>query len=359
MPARRASSGIRCIGAWRAVKDISSCRDDGRGGKEAAWLHRQTRQADAVFQGGGVKALGLVGALSVAEARGYRWVNVAGTSAGAIIAALVAAGYRAKELRECLSTVNLGAFRDAPPWGRIPLIGPVLSLLLTKGLYRGDRLEQWLRSALANRGVRTFGDVVLPQEPDPRFRFKLQVIAADISRGRMLVLPQDMAFYGVNPEDVDVARAVRMSAGLPFFYRPVVQPYATGRGGGVSHIVDGGLLSNFPVWLFDVEGPPPWPTIGFMLWDPRRGRPKSIRGPVSYAAALVSTMLEAHDALYLEAADRVRTIRVPTQEVGTADFDLSEDQQRRLYEGGVAAAEAFFDEWDFVRYVRAYRTDIA
>lgn len=322
-------------------------------------MRRHRRRADAVFQGGGVKALGLVGALSVAERRGYRWVNVAGTSAGAIVAAFVAAGYRARELAELLRDVDFGTFRDPPPVGKIPLVGPALSLWLTKGLYRGDRLEQWVRSLLADRGVFTFGDLLLPDEPDPRFRFQLQVIAADVSRGRMLVLPQDMAFYGVPPEEVDVARAVRMSAGLPYFYEPVVQQYATGRGGGVSYIVDGGLLSNFPVWLFDVEGKPPWPTIGFMLWDERRDGPHKIRGPVSYTGAIVATMLEAHDSLYLEAADDVRTIRIPTQGVRTADFDLSDGQKRRLYEGGVVAAERFFDEWDFERYVRAYRTDSA
>ncbi len=63
-------------------------------------MSRWSRRADAVFQGGGVKVIGLVGALTVAEQYGYRWVNVAGTSAGAMVAALVAAGYRAEEVAE-------------------------------------------------------------------------------------------------------------------------------------------------------------------------------------------------------------------------------------------------------------------
>ncbi len=64
-------------------------------------MSRWSRRADAVFQGGGVKVIGLVGALTVAEQYGYRWVNVAGTSAGAMVAALVAAGYRADEVAIC------------------------------------------------------------------------------------------------------------------------------------------------------------------------------------------------------------------------------------------------------------------
>lgn len=322
-------------------------------------MSRRSRRADAVFQGGGVKVIGLVGALSVAERHGYEWVNVGGTSAGAIVAALLAAGYRAPELARILDDVDFRAFRDPPSWARVPLIGPALAMAFTKGLYRGDRLEEWMRSTLAERGVHTFADLIIPDEPDERFRFKLQVIAADISRGRMIVLPQDMGSYGVRPEELDVARAVRMSASLPYFYQPVVQYYPTPRGGFPSYIVDGGLLSNFPVWLFDVKGPPPWPTFGFMLVDPQYGRPHRIRGPISFGSALVSTMLEAHDARYLEDADSVRTIRIPTGGVRTTDFDMSAEQRRRLFEAGAAAARRFFAEWNFDRYVRLYRVGTA
>jgi predicted acylesterase/phospholipase RssA len=51
------------------------------------------------FEGGGVKGIGLVGAVAVAEERGYQWVNVGGTSAGAIVAFLLAAGYSASEIK--------------------------------------------------------------------------------------------------------------------------------------------------------------------------------------------------------------------------------------------------------------------
>ena len=319
-------------------------------------MSRRRLRADAVFQGGGVKVIGLVGALSVAEEQGYQWVSVAGTSAGAIVAALLAAGYRASEMKDLLDQLDFRTFRDPPRWARIPLVGPALAVALTKGLYLGDALEEWVRDALARRGVRTFADLIMPDDPDERFRFRLQVVAADVSRGRMVVLPQDIALYGVRPEELDVARAVRMSAGLPYFYRPVVQYFPTPRGGFPGYIVDGGLLSNFPVWLFDVAGPPPWPTLGFMLADPRYGKPHRIRGPVSFGSALVATMLEAHDARHLEASDSVRTIRIPTTGVRTTDFDLTPGQRRRLYEAGVEAARRFFAEWDFQRYVRLYRS---
>ena len=51
--------------------------------------------ADLVFEGGGVKGIGLAGALATLEEREYGPQNIAGTSAGAITAALLAAGYSA------------------------------------------------------------------------------------------------------------------------------------------------------------------------------------------------------------------------------------------------------------------------
>lgn len=318
-------------------------------------------RADAVFEGGGVKAIGLVGALSVAERLGYRWMNVAGSSAGAVVAALVAAGYTADELAAVLRETDFRLFRDPPPWGRLPVVGPVLSLLIEKGLYRGDALEAWIRSLLEAKGVRTFGDLELSADEgvdtrEARFRFRLQVIVADVSRGRMVVLPRDASRYGVLPQALSVARAVRWSASLPFFYRPgtVCAPAFPGE---TLYVVDGGLLSNFPVWLFDVPGRPPWPTFGFRLVDPElEGKPRTVRGPVSYLSALVSTMLEAHDARHMKEADFVRTVAIPTMGVGTTEFDLDPRRAEALYRAGVEAAERFFRRWDFAAYVRAYRS---
>jgi NTE family protein len=69
-------------------------------------------RCDAVFEGGGVKGIGLVGAIAATEEKRYQFVNVAGTSAGAIIAALIAAGYGAKELREIMRSLDYSKFKD-------------------------------------------------------------------------------------------------------------------------------------------------------------------------------------------------------------------------------------------------------
>jgi NTE family protein len=201
--------------------------------------------------------------------------------------------------------------------------------------------------------IRTFGDLVLEADQHTKYRYKLQVIASDVSRGKMLVLPWDIADYGMQPDDLEVASAVRMSMSLPFFYEPVI---LHDRAGQPCYIVDGGILSNFPVWLLDDGSPePPWPTLGYKLVEPDAGKPHAITGPISLFGAMFATMLEAHDARYIEDKDFVRTIVIPTLGVRTTDFDLSRDMSTRLYESGRKAAEDFFQHWDFESYKAQYR----
>ncbi len=309
-------------------------------------------KADAVFEGGGVKGIGLVGALAVTEERGYRFENLAGTSAGAIVAALVAAGYTAAELKTVIEDLDYRAFKDEGPLDHVPLLGKALSLGFEKGIYEGDYFENWMRERLAAKGVRTFADLRSGHD-DPRYRYRLQVIATDISRGRLLVLPGDIDEYGLDPDSLDVALAVRMSMSIPFFFEPV---QLKDRQGTQCYIVDGGVLSNYPVWLFDSEGEPDWPTFGYKLVGKGEGRPHPVRGPITLFAALFSTMMDAHDARYIEDADFARTITVETGRIRATDFDLGPEQAQTLYESGRAAAEDFFAHWDFEAYKARFRT---
>ena len=311
-------------------------------------------KVDAVFEGGGVKGIGLVGAVSMTEESGYRFENVAGTSAGAIVASFIAAGYSSAEIKTILDGLDYLKFKDMGFNDRIPLIGPAISLIFEKGIYEGDYVENWLRENLSTRGVHTFGDLVVEaHKDDPKYRYRLQVIAADVSRGRMLVLPKDINHYGIRPDDLEVARAVRMSSSIPFFFEPVRLKQETGE---TSFIVDGGLLSNFPVWIFDDgTADPPWPTFGYQLVEPGEGRPKVIKGPLTLLAALFSTMMEAHDARYIDDHSFARTIRIPTMEVQATDYDITKEQSERLYESGRKAAHEFLKAWDFERYKANYR----
>jgi len=313
--------------------------------------------ADAVFEGGGVKGIGLVGAVAVAEERGYRWSNLAGTSAGAIVASLLAAGYSGAELKQIISSIDYTKFKDCSGLGRLPLVGPLGSLICDKGMFEGKYFEQWLRRLLRKKNVLTFGDLIIDEfKEDERYRFKLRVIASDITGGRMLVLPQDAAQFGIRPEDLDVALAVRMSMSIPFFFAPV--RIRDQRDGKDSYVIDGGVLSNFPVWLFDSQsGIPEWPTFGFKLVEPEEGAPHNIGGPISLLAALFGTMMEAHDTRYIRDQHFVRTVAIPTLGVKTTEFDVTREKTEALYQSGRQAAETFLATWNFEEYVQRYRKE--
>ncbi len=316
-------------------------------------------KCDAVFEGGGVKGAGLVGAIAVTEENGFEFVNVAGTSAGAIVAALVAAGYRASELNDIMKSLDYSKFKDEGLLDKIPFLGKVLSLGFEKGIYEGAYVEKWLRQRLEAKGKHTFRDLILEEYKDsPQYRYKLQVIAADISRGQLLVLPRDIKDYGLDPDDFEITRAVRMSMSIPYFFEPVTLKHQ--ETGEVSYIVDGGVLSNFPIYLFDDRSPnPPWPTFGYLpAEDPdvvgARVSHKII-GPLTLFAALFSTMMEAHDRMYIKNGAFARTIMIPTMGVKTTEFDLSPERADLLYESGATAAREFFQTWNFDTYKATFR----
>ena len=315
--------------------------------------------ADAVLEGGGMRAIAHVGALCVAEARGYHWQQCSGTSAGALVAALLAAGYTAMEMRSLLAGVNFAHFGQDQGW-RGCWGAQLVRLSRKGGLHTGNYLESFLRAHLQARGKRCFGDLLIAgrehEPPTSPFRYRLLVIASDITNGRLLRLPQDLAFYGQNPDELDIALAVRMSASIPFFYTPILRRDCAGQS---YRVVDGGLLSNFPIGIFDVASTPAYPTLGFRLID----SPTTERVPSStqenllqLGHELLNTMLTAHDRLYLDEHASVRTIAIPVNGISGTQFDLNHMQIAQLYRNGETAAEDFFAHWDFSAYKAAYRS---
>lgn len=322
-------------------------------------------QADLVLEGGGVKGVGLVGAVSVLADEGYRFQRIAGTSAGAIVGALLAANVPLARLEELLRTVDFTRFRDRGLLSRVPLVGPALKFLVDKGVFGGDELRRWLGEVLAEHGVRTFGDLRLDDpggDLPPERSYRLVVVAADISLGRLALLPWDYPRYGLDPDDVPVADAVRALMSIPFFYEPVtLEDRANGT---TSYLVDGGLLSNFPVWLFDrTDGQPPrWPTFGVKLSGHPGAdlRPNRIRGPVSFAQALVTTMLNAHDQRHVDdPCVQRRTVFVDAGAVRATDFDLPAETRERLLRAGHDAAQRFLARWDLDSYLMDCRSQAA
>lgn len=318
-------------------------------------------RCDLVLEGGGVKGIALVGAVDVLEEHGYEVQRVAGTSAGAIVGALVAAGLPGERRRALMEEVDYRAFQDASLLDRLPG-GKLLSLLTEHGVYEGGYLTRWLSDQLASCGVRTFGDLRCDDPgaaPSAGLRSRLVVMASDVTHGRLRRLPDDYPVLGIDDvASVLVADAVRASMSIPFFFEPVRMK---GRGGRPVVLVDGGMLSNFPVAVFDrTDGRPPrWPTFGIKL-SARAGAQAArfdCDSVTDLVRAMVGTMTSFYDQMHLDGDDVLdRTVFVDTFGVKSTEFDLDAATRDRLYCSGRAAAEKFLSTWDFDDYVRKHRT---
>ncbi|WP_046175300.1 patatin-like phospholipase family protein [Domibacillus indicus] len=294
---------------------------------------------DAVFEGGGVKGFSYIGAVQVLEKSGYVWNQLAGSSVGSITAALLAAGFTGEEMKEYFLKFPLDQLGKKSGISRIPFLGPALSLEFLNGIYSLSPLEASLVSALKTKGKVTFGD--LPEN-------KLKIVVSDITQNRMAILPDDLPLYHLSPDEFPIARAVTMSASVPFFFKPLTLD------GNL--IVDGSLLSNYPIWLFDSKETPRWPTFGFRLsGSPRVHQQKKVKGLVDISLALIKTMMEAHDKRYIESHNAARTIFIKGIPVSTTQFDISNEEKLQLIELGKQAAEEFLAKWNFTEYIHRYR----
>jgi NTE family protein len=303
-----------------------------------------------VFEGGGAKGLAHVAAFAAAQRHGLKFLGVAGASGGAIVAALIAVGHRPHTLYDPKTrmgllagdlTQHLGAQRwsewcafntDAQMrfhgasvlgiWARLPLFfGKWRKLLREASRSRGffdtgvfeAQFEQWLQLAKS------------PPQGDDRLRFKhldvpLKIIASDIDAQAPIV------FSAQRTPDVPIARAVSASIAIPFFFKPVREEID----GKERTLVDGGLVANFPVWVFDVERRRTLaPTVGFRFLEAVPGSPGR-DSLLRYFRKLMETAIVGDTDIHARRVDDLFNMEVEIG-IGTLDFALSEDAKYQTY----------------------------
>ncbi len=337
--------------------------------------------AYGIFEGGGAKGLAHVGVLTVLEERRFELKAVAGTSAGALVAGLCAAGYTSDEL-----------YRDQPvsgglldfsyldvlgkdEWGQAirfisemnkrlgNLINPNTGWVdgfwtwLSLGSYLNaqkeslasfnreqgyfslekfrDRYDGWLRDKLVAKGQ------INAEMPGPvRFKHlikKLYIVSTDVTGKRLRVHSNE-----TDPEEI-VADVVAASIAIP----AVFVPRDLGENGRPALHVDGGLLSNFPAWLFAKDplsadpGEEFVPVFGIELQDREDDAPVQSKGLFGLAKDLVSTAVAGSKRLETRGMRRLLQIPVPVT-VEAYAFDLDHDQRKVTYLEGKEAAKRFF-----------------
>ena len=314
---------------------------------------RDALTADGVFSGGGIKGLAFAGAVAAAEEVGYsHWHELAGTSAGAITAMALAVGYDAKGIKDALDAFDFQRIAD---YGfPLRLIGAARNLIFHESVVEGDELTDFIRGLLDESHIKgvhadmTFGELH-SLEPERT----LAVVGADIAHSRTVEFPLDVSLYedrqgtALGPDAFPVYKAVRCSASFPYFFPPIGDLVdASTKKHGV--IVDGGVSSPFPLFIFD-KPEPRHPTWGFHLHggvnaSETEASYREIAGldwPVEMLEGILATAMNALDKFELRRFGS-RVIPIPTGRVATLNFNLSKEEKAYLYDSGYKAARAFF-----------------
>jgi NTE family protein len=361
---------------------------------------------DLVFEGGGAKGMVFVGACEEFFKRELTFDRLLGTSAGAIAATLLAAGYTPKEMLAALAEkgsdgtsvftsfmgpparfteaeLQASATRrllDAVDFTFVPdfvekkvherLIGAleandsfrhVLGLVERGGWFAADRFVAWFSTKLDSGpwkdGQRNFSGLTLKQFFEAT-GVELSVAASDTTDESILVLNHQTA------PSCPIVWAVRMSMSIPLVWDEVVWQASWGqyRGRDIpGHaIVDGGILSNFPIELFISDAPQVLKLMG-----PKRGnevlgllideklpvtkglfvrvnvKPGDLK-TVQRLKRLVDTATGAHDKMVIEEYSQL-VARLPAQGYGTTEFDMSDERRDALVKAGRDAMALYFD----------------
>lgn len=298
-----------------------------------------------VFEGGGVLGISFVGAYEALQKKGFEVVRCAGTSAGSIISALIISGFSANEMIEVLDSINFKYFLHNTKLSKIFILGKPLSLIFNNGLYSSKCIETWIAELLKKKGIYTFNDIMI------NGKSPLKIIVADITKRRMLILPDDLVLYNLKPEEFSIAKAVRMSCTIPFFYTPVKLK----NGNEVSYIVDGGLLSTYPIWAFDLDGEPRWPTLGLKIKDECSLTSLGKTNIIAYTKDIINAPINKDEMSFVRDKNLVRTIIINNNhEIKSTNFKLDKKSVNYLYNEGVDSVNSFLSKWNYSEYIKQF-----
>jgi len=323
-----------------------------------------------VFEGGGVKGIAYVGAMKVLESEGIlkEIKRVGGTSAGSINAVLFAAGYSNQETLNVLKKLDFNDFKD-DSWG---VLRDMSRLRNEFGWYRGDFFREWIGELLKTK---TGSANITFKALAERTGKELYVYASNLSTNFGEVYsPQ-------HTPRMRVSDAVRRSMSIPLFFSAV-------RDDREDVFVDGGVINNYPVKLFDREkyledkaliripkyyeeenkalvlkSPQSSPyiynkeTLGFRLdsakeigvfRDGDEPQHHEVEHFLDYTMQLIKTILATQDSQHLHGDDWHRTVYIDTLGVGTTEFDLSDARKKELVNSGKKATEKYLTWWSDV-----------
>ncbi len=204
-----------------------------------------------VLEGGGVRGLAYAGALNTLEEKGVlkHIEKVAGSSAGSIAALMISVGYTTKEIDSIMFELPVQQFND----GRYGVVGKYNRIKSDFGIYKGEYFEKWLQQLVkfkTGNADLTFKDLHNLALQNNIYK-ELYCTATNISK-------QQLEIFSVEKTpDMPIALAVRISGSIPLYYEPIAldnEYKKINRKDSttfINYFVDGGMLCNYPISIFD------------------------------------------------------------------------------------------------------------
>lgn len=333
-----------------------------------------------VFKGGGVRGVAYIGALQYLYEQGMmRHIErVAGTSAGAITALGVA--MNPTDFMSFKTLANSLDYRKVPSeqdektekFTSKRLIAIIehyrelaifknlqcsIRLLQEKGWYSSEYLYTWLRSIIAEqftvtKDAYTFADFANPQiHKDDRPFLDLYITGTDVSNRTSRL------FSFETTPDMEVALAVRISMSIPLFFEAIQYQYPGTE--EPQFYVDGGVMWNYPINLFDdhkycrkLNDGANTETLGLFLFSSsEKTQYPPIKSMLDYMESLFESVSTVQEQLAIRTEKNYsRTIYIDDCGIDSTDFDIEPEDERykKLVESGYKATKEFFEsktEW--------------
>jgi NTE family protein len=276
-----------------------------------------------VFKGGGVKGIAYAGALDALDHSNIlpNIKRCAGTSAGAIVAALVCIGYNYKEIKEILETTNFSSFKDC--------LNPI-RLIFRYGIFKGNVFKKWLENLIIKKG---YSKDITFKELFEKTNKGLYVFALNLNTRNIQGFSVDYT------PDVKISDAVRASMSIPMFFKAWKISNLKGL------FVDGGVAYNYPISVFDndmfLNSGETYNkrTLGFYL--DTKIKNKEIKNslkfnePINYIKELLITIMDVEVINFKRRlVDVNRTVFIDDFAISFVEFDITKENIEKLYKSG-------------------------
>uniref|UniRef100_A0A6C0IWS1 PNPLA domain-containing protein n=1 Tax=viral metagenome TaxID=1070528 RepID=A0A6C0IWS1_9ZZZZ len=289
-----------------------------------------TKLRGIALEGGGVAGIGHGGAVNIIDKIGvYRQLtHFAGSSAGSMVAALMACRIPTDKLKEILLEFDFRLLEDNS-W----FVGQDIYRLWSEyGWNRGQAIEEVFGQILQ----KYVGDSDLTyKQVEEKFGSFLITTSTDVGMRETIYRSPETS------PDLPIKRGIRESASIPIFYCPV-------RADGTMY-VDGGLLNNYPIRKL-YEYLKPEEVFGCKLISKsdrttcrRSQQPNLPRNLTSYVKLIITMLHDLNLKAHVDEEDWKRTIKIDVGTVSATDFDISKEGKLALIGSGEAAARKFFD----------------